>query len=201
MKKILMGVAALMATTAVMAQSDGYYDKKHEVGITYGIDSNSQIIDAFEAVGGAVVGVTLDGDSWIGPISVEYFYHPKNWLGVGGILAYGQMKQDVYLNGKKNGKDGESTNDYLTLMPAVKADWLRKSHFGMYSKLALGFTYRSEKIKYNTAGHNNFDDSEFHVNWQMTLLGLEAGGQSLRGFVELGFGEQGILLLGARYKF
>ena len=201
MKKILMGVAALMATTAVMAQSDGYYDKKHEVGITYGVGSNSQIIDAFEELGSAIVGVSMDDEKFSGPFSVEYFYHPKSWLGVGGILAYGQMKQDLYMNGKHNGKDGETKNTYLTLMPAVKFDWLRKSHFGMYSKIGFGATYRTEKIEYNSSSYKDWDDSEIHVNWQLTLPGIEGGGQAFRVFGELGTGEQGILLLGARYKF
>jgi hypothetical protein len=36
---------------------------------------------------------------------------------------------------------------------------------------------------------------------QLTALGAEFGGQQLRGFTELGFGERGILTIGARYKF
>ena len=44
-------------------------------------------------------------------------------------------------------------------------------------------------------------DSEIHVNWQASLLGIEAGGPTIRGFLELGTGEQGIALVGLRYKF
>jgi hypothetical protein len=32
-------------------------------------------------------------------------------------------------------------------------------------------------------------------------LGLEAGSQHLRGYVELGVGEQGVMLAGVRYRF
>lgn len=197
MKRIfLMAVAAMMATMSVQAQSD---EPKQEVAISYGTLSNSDILDAFENLGGALVGVTTDNSSFFGPISVEYFYHVKPWLGVGGIAAYGQMKEDYYLTGKSNGKDGELKNNYITLMPAVKFDWLRKSHFGMYSKLAVGATLRTEKMDGKTSGDDS--DSEIHVNWQVSLLGMDFGGQQLRGFVELGTGEQGILLGGIRYKF
>ena len=37
--------------------------------------------------------------------------------------------------------------------------------------------------------------------WQASLLGAEVGSQNLRGFFELGVGEQGIILAGIKYKF
>ena len=198
MRKFFVMVAvAMMTAVNVNAQSNGY-DTKHEIAVSYGIDSNSQIIDAFENIGGALVGAKFENESFTGPISAEYFYHVKNWLGVGGILAYGQNKQDVYLLGDK---DGVIKNSYFTLMPAVKFDWLRKSHFGMYSKLAFGATLRNEKYDSVDASSKYDSDSEVHVNWQASLLGIEAGGRTIRGFAELGFGEQGIVLAGVRYKF
>ena len=201
MKKILLlAVAAMMATMGANAQT-GYEDTKHEVAISLGAGSNSQIIDVFEELGGAIVGVSTDNEDFFGPISVEYFYHVKPWLGVGGIFAYGQMKEDVYLTGKRHGKDGENKNNYLTLMPAVKFDWVRKKYFGVYSKLAIGATLRHEKIDYDSAEHKDYDNTDIHVNWQVSLLGIEAGSPQLRGFVELGTGEQGIGLIGLRYKF
>ena len=33
------------------------------------------------------------------------------------------------------------------------------------------------------------------------MIGLEAGSQNIRAFLEAGVGEQGILLAGLRYKF
>ncbi len=198
MKKFLVLVAVAMMTAMNVSAQNGYDETKHEVAITLGIYSNSQIIDAFENIGGALVGAKFENESFTGPISAEYFYHVKPWLGVGGIFAYGQNKQDVYLLGDK---DGVSKNTYLTLMPAVKFDWLRKKHFGMYSKLAFGATLRNEKYDSVDASSKNDSDSEIHVNWQASLLGIEAGGPTIRGFLELGTGEQGIALVGLRYKF
>ena len=192
-----MAAVAMMTAMNVSAQN-GYDETKHEVAITLGVWSNSQVIDVFENVGGALVGATFEDESFTGPISAEYFYHVKNWLGVGGILAYGQNKQDVYLGREK---DGVSKNTYVTLMPAVKFDWLRKKHFGMYSKLAFGATLRNEKYESVNPSTKDDSDSEVHVNWQASLLGMEAGGPTLRGFLELGTGEQGIFLIGVRYKF
>ena len=39
------------------------------------------------------------------------------------------------------------------------------------------------------------------ANFQASLLGIEAGSEKIRGFAELGAGEQGIILAGLRYKF
>ena len=199
MKKLLAMVAvAMMTAVSAQAQSNGYDDTKHEVAISLGVWSNSQIIDVFETIGGGLVGARFEDETFTGPISAEYFYHVKNWLGVGGILAYGQNKQDVYLLGDK---DGMSKNTYLTLMPAVKFDWLRKKHFGMYSKLAFGATLRNEKYESDDPSNKDYSDSEVHINWQASLLGIEAGGPTLRGFLEFGTGEQGIFLAGVRFKF
>ena len=191
-------VAVAMMTAMNVSAQNGYDETKHEVAITLGIYSNSQIIDAFENIGVALVGAKFENESFTGPISAEYFYHVKNWLGVGGIFAYGQNKQDVYLLGDK---DGEIKNTYLTLMPAAKFDWLRKKHFGMYSKLAVGATLRNEKYDSVDPSSKDDSDSEVHVNWQVSLLGIEAGSPTIRGFLELGTGEQGIILVGVRYKF
>ena len=198
MKKILMMVAVAMMTAMNVNAQNGYDETKHEVAISYGIDSNSQIIDAFEEIGGALVGAKFENEKFFGSISAEYFYHMKNWLGVGGILAYGQSEQDVYLLGDK---DGVIKNSYLTLMPAVKFDWLRKKNFGMYSKLAVGATLRNEKYDSDVASSKDYSDSEVHVNWQASFIGIEAGSPTIRGFAELGTGEQGIILAGLRYKF
>ena len=90
----------------------------------------------------------------------------------------------------------------------VEFDWFRRESVGMYSKLALGATYRSEKVEYNnrsTGGsetpRDNRSNSEFHFNWQATVFGIEAGSPMVRGFLETGFGEQGIACVGVRFKF
>lgn len=199
MKKILLlAVAAMIATVNANAWEDNV---KQEVGISYGVWSNSDIINAYETIGTNIVGASTGDEHFVGPIGLEYFYHLNSWFSVGGIGVYGQMHQDLFLTGKKNGKDGEIKNLYLTLIPAMKFDWVRKSHFGVYSKLGIGATLRNEKVDYDASDKDDYNDTEVHVNWQVSLLGLEAGGNRLRGFLEIGTGEQGIFDIGLRYKF
>lgn len=191
MKKILfLIVVALMTTFSVKAQ-EGYDDTKHEIAISYGYLANSQWIDVYENVATAIVGARYDDEKNIGPLSVEYFYHAKNWLSVGGIFVYGKSSQDIYIGSSKS---GELNHSYYTVMPAVKFDWLRKRNFGMYSKLAFGATVRTEDA-------DGESDTALHPNWQVSFLGLEAGSPTVRAFLELGTGEQGLALVGLRYKF
>ncbi len=201
MKKLLfIVVSALTAATVAQAQ-DGYNDTKHEVAISFGAASNSQWINGLEDATTILVSgssVTYDNEKFRGPFSAEYFYHLKPWLGVGGIFVFAHNKQDILFMKKK---DGELKHSYFTLLPAVKFDWLRKKHIGMYSKLGTGLTLRKESIDCDESDVEQEDDTMIHFNWQLTLLGFEAGGTKLRGFVELGCGEQGVALVGVRCKF
>ena len=205
MKRILtLTIAALLYAAGMNAQTEGYDDTQHEVALMYGWKSNSQWLDAFESIAGAMFGEKTVNERFVGSISVEYFYRLKPWLGVGGTFSYGCQTKDML---DRNEDDvliqvGDMTHNYFTLMPAVKMDWLRRRHFGMYSKLALGATLRDESINsFDETKHKSSHDTMVHVNWQVSLLGLEGGSEYWRVFAELGMGEQGILLGGLRYKF
>lgn len=196
--------AFLMVSALVFCGSLNAQDKeiKHEIAVSFGGMSNSNWIDAFENIGGALAGARFDGEKFVGPFSAEYFYHLDKKVSLGGIFCYGQLKEDVYMNGRKNPKDGKSTNGYFTVMPAVKFDWYTNKYIGLYTKVGAGVTFRSEEIKFDdNSRYKDISESEVHFNWQLSLIGLEAGGRNLRGFVELGVGEQGMGQVGLRCKF
>lgn len=192
-----MAIAVMMATANVNAQAG--YDTKHEIGISYGAGCSSDIINSFGgALGRALAGSRSENESRFGTIALEYFYHASEVIAVGGIAGFAQSKEDTYYRDSKMGKN---TDTYITIMPSVKFNWLRKDHFGMYSKLAAGVMF--SKFKYESERNSNNDDSsnKTNFNWQASLIGAEAGGANFRAFAELGFGEQGIILGGIRFKF
>jgi hypothetical protein len=114
-------------------------------------------------------------------------------VAIGGIFAYSRYGEDE-LKDVVNVKVGDRTRNYFTLMPAVKYYWVNKNHFGLYSKVAAGATLMS----YKATGQEN--DSKVYFMCQVSAIGVEFGGK-LRGFVEAGVGEQGIVLAGLKYKF
>lgn len=198
MKKSVIFSAFVALMTIVGVQTAMAQDEfKHEVAISYGALSNSQILDVFEEAITAPFqgGTTLKDDKIFGPISAEYFYHLQPWIGIGGILVYGQKKGDLYSD-SDNKKIGEDKNTYLTVMPAAKFDWFRRANVGLYSKLGVGVT-----LRHDVSEDIDYDESNLHVNWQLTAIGVEVGSKQIRAFAELGTGEQGIFLGGIRCKF
>ena len=198
MKKSVIFSAFVALMTIVGVQTAMAQDEfKHEVAISYGALSNSQILDVFEEAITAPFqgGTTLKDDKFFGPISAEYFYHLQPWIGIGGILVYGQKKGDLYSD-SDNKKIGGDKNTYLTVMPAAKFDWFRRANVGLYSKLGVGVT-----LRHDVSEDIDYDESNLHVNWQLTAIGVEVGSKQIRAFAELGTGEQGIFLGGIRCKF
>lgn len=190
MKKIfLMVVAAMMATMNVNAQ-----DEKNEIGVFYGVGSASNI---FSAISGAFAAAAGDQSSWWGPIGAEYYYHLTPGVAVGGVAVYASCKAE---DEKTKQKDLSET--FITVMPSVKFNWLRKKNFGMYSALSAGVMFASVSVEgaAKTADPNAKDETITSFMFQATALGIEFGG-NLRGFVEAGLGEKGTLCAGLRYKF
>ena len=179
MKKVLvMVVAAMMATVNVNAQDEPL----NEIGVAYGGASNTNIIGSF--YNGIFTG---SQSSYWGPVSLEYFRRlesaPK--LGFGAVLAISGSKWD---DSNRNAK-----TTFYTVMPAVKYNWVVKSHLSMYSKVAAGITIASDSGSGKTESATSF-------NFQLTGFGIEFG-SAFRVFAEAGLGEQGMILGGLRYKF
>ncbi len=118
MKKIIiMMVIALMATTNVSAQNA--FEPKHDIAISVGAWSNSDIINVFEDMLTIMLtGSNVETSSYFGPISLEYFYHLNRTISVGAIAAYGHMKQNFYLTGCKR-RTSVCTLNSVSVLPFV----------------------------------------------------------------------------------
>lgn len=200
--KSLLAALVLSVMFCVPAQAQDEMETRHEIGISYGTVPNSVWIDAFTDVVTSMFGEKQDNQHYVGPIGLEYYYHTSKLVGVGAVAVFASHNEDTYLTEKL---DGHRTHTYYTLMPSVKFNWLRKAKWGMYSKLALGATMAhacDQDLDAN--GHKTGEKittNDVLFNFQASLLGVEVGNQQVRGFLELGVGEQGIALAGVRYKF
>lgn len=192
MKKILvMVVAAMMATVNVNAQDEF----KNEIGVFYGIESASNILSVYSSMFAAAAG---DQSSFWGPVGVEYYYHVSPVVALGGVGVIAGCKAED----EKTHKD-DLSEKFITIMPSVKFNWLRKKHFGMYSGLSAGVMFLSLSVNDNAKNVDSGakDETIASFMFQATALGAEFGGEQFRGFVEAGLGEKGILCAGLRYKF
>ena len=190
MKKIIVTMCVALLCMSVQAQ-----DFKHEVGVFYGFDSASNI---FSIVTSAISAASGDPSSFWGPIGLEYYYNVSPVVGIGAVAAYAGCKAED----EKTRKD-DLTEKFITVMPSVKFNWLRKKNFGMYSALSAGAMFASVKCNDNAkaADPNAKDETVTVFMFQVTALGAEFGGEQFRGFIEAGAGEKGLLCAGLRYKF
>jgi hypothetical protein len=122
---------------------------------------------------------------------------------VGGYAAFNSVTQDIYAKWQDykdiitEEKIGKAKHNNISIMPSVKFHWVRTKNFGFYSKIGAGATFSNESQE----GDTKYTKSEVFFNFDVTPIGLDAGSQAFRGFLELGMGEQGILCAGLRYKF
>ena len=199
MKKIMMMVAvALMTAMSVNAQSENL---KNELSLSYGFGSTSQMGSGLgEGLSLVFSDTEYDDGSIFGPVSVEYFRHFNNpRLAVGGFVSYSKWDSDILKKGGNHEKVGERNRSYFAVMPAIKWYWVNKNSFGLYSKAAAGIAFLSSTEK-DFATSKSEDDSSSHFMFQCSVIGAEFGKQ-VRGFAELGFGNQGFVQVGIRYKF
>ena len=176
MKKIFILAAIVLAATLNLS-AQNYW--KNEIGISYGFGALTDISSSY--LKGIFSGKQTN---YIGAFGAEYFYRPKSALGVGVVGTFSTCKW--------NDSDKARTK-YISIMPAVKYNWLNRQHFSMYSKLALGVIIGLES-------GDNHDKTKAAFGWQASAVGAEFG-SAFRGFLEVGFGEQGTILAGLRYKF
>ena len=221
MRKTFRLLLASVFCCAVSLQTMAYdYETRHEIAVGVGSSAISQssgslsnmtaipieaMLSSIFSGGTHAAYTTYENKSKVVPISVEYFYHPSSWFGFGGILAFNSVKQDIVSVDNRNGGGatrevvGDAKKTNFAVMPAVKFDWLRKKHFGMYSKVAAGVTFQSEKQ--NSNGKKLIDQNKVNFGCQVSALGLEGGWPFVRAFLELGAGEQGYACFGVRAKF
>lgn len=199
--KSLLAILAISVVFCASAQAQESEETRHEIAISYGTVPNSMWIDVLTDVIPAMFGEDHDNYKCVDPIGLEYFYHTSPLIGVGAVAVFTTNNENGYYD---HVLSSHINRTYFTVMPSVKFNWLRKNNWGLYSKLALGASYTHFVNKdYDEQG--KVDDKvkadDMLFNFQVSLLGFEAGSNHVRGFLELGMGEQGVALAGVRYKF
>lgn len=158
---------------------------KNEIRVSYGALTFNQGVNLFVEI------ITLTfaqmDINLTGSVNIEYLRYLQRWASVGVSASY------------EYGREGESAetkarHHYITLMPTSKLYWLNRAHFGMYSRLGVGATY--------VHGYtDNENTSHWRPAFQLSGVCLEAGGDSVRGYLELGWGTQGFVQLGISTRF
>lgn len=196
MKKViavLIGLALLGTPSLRAQQFNG--GPKNDLSASYGYIT----IPQFAITLGGVLGTAfsfgyanLEEILSTGSIQLEYLHRTNNWLWIGGCVS-GEKDTLVMSTKDSDGNvTGKNNSDLITanLCFTAKANWLRRRKMAMYTRLSAG--------AFTTFGE---DENKLSPSIQLSLLGLEAGGENFRGFIEVGAGMHGILSGGFKYLF
>ena len=201
MKRLLSSFALLIISSFVcLAQAD---ESKHEFSVSYGYATLPQAVDLIGAGVATVSGGILAGfvdiitpadvehlkrinNGGTGGFSFQYLYSLNRTIKLGGTVCY-ESTWGEWNNG----------TDYILHYPAIMATskfmWFNLEHFAMYSKLSLGLMLVFD-------GKNEDKPIPMFAG-QASAICMEFGGKALRGFLETGWGNQGLLNFGVKYSF
>ena len=201
MKRVLSSVVLLIISSfACLAQTD---ESRHEVSVSYGNITLPQAVDLIGAGGGTVLGGLFVGivdaitpgdlespkridNGASGGFSLQYLYSLNRTIKLGGTVCY-ESTWGEWNNG----------SDYIVHYPAIMATskfiWFNREHFGMYSKLSLGMMLILDG--------KNEDKPIPMLAAQASSVCMEFGGKALRGFLETGWGNQGLFNFGVKFSF
>ncbi|MCQ2126772.1 MAG: hypothetical protein MJZ06_05005 [Bacteroidaceae bacterium] len=201
-------IVALMMPRGMRAQTN-------EFSIEYGRGSLPAIAYTMGSIFAVAFGfglLQIEDSYSLGCVTAGYWHYFDERFSVGGDISTEiyRMNFNVYDGKDEEGKSKYRPSDwkrmeFCSLMPGVRYKWVSRPHFGMYSKLCAGATlYHQHDISVQTDETETEElesDTDFSFAMQFSPLGIEAGNESVRGFTEIGFGMEGIILAGVRYIF
>lgn len=181
-RTLLLTIFVLMFGAPTLSAQEDY--KRNEISVSYGTVTNTQITNLFVefvSLSFAELDIRMSGAA-----NFEYLRYVKRGIALGGGLTYEYGREP-------RNADFRCRNHYITLMPTAKFYWFNLEHVGMYSRLGLGatFMYGESDGEHGTA---------WRAAFQLSGICLEAGGK-VRGFIELGYGTQGLALAGIKVRF
>lgn len=170
-----------------------------EIEVTVGFLTSNDILDYNDSVFSQVFpdeDVTSFDNHSTG-IGIAYRYFAHNNIKVGGQLTYQRIDKEFVQN---NIKIGEGTQDFFTLLGSANFYWFQSELFGVYSGGALGFSFSNEDQFDLEDEELSRTETDLFFAWQANAIGFEFG-RDIRFLTNAGFGTQGAVSLGLKYRF
>ena len=143
---------------------------------------------------------TSDDLNTLGSATFQFLHRNRKWLSVGIALSYQFATVECFeQNTKKNITDlGKLTIHYIGAMPTFRI----RRKLTLYSKAAAGLTFVLYKYK-DTSGKGDIVEpaKKHYAAFQLSPIGAQFGSKPVVGFLEVGYGNQGLVQAGVAYKF
>ena len=190
-----------------------YFQKKHEMGVSYGYVPSGFLDEMMEA-GGGLFKMFFTSDRKInmtGAYSVDYGYFVADDVVVGATVGYSHQTHSFRYGGLLAGIMGEESRGgysdertYLFVMPTVKYYWKRRNHWSWYCNVGAGVHYLHE-IKYELKDGEvtkDYNGKKLYFACQFSPIGLEyAPTPKLVFSLQYGYGDMGLLNFGIKTRW
>ncbi|MCR5313232.1 MAG: hypothetical protein K6E54_06275 [Bacteroidaceae bacterium] len=145
------------------------------------------------------------GDKMQTSVNIMYIRNINKKFGVGLQAGIGFLKTDDFSDKKTYGKIAKIKEHNIYLMPTFRTYWYNTNNIGVYSRVSVGLAWACYDEE-DTNGNDNLifacgNESSVKFAFQASAIGFEWGGELARGFVEAGYGGQGILITGLKIRF
>lgn len=190
MKKLLLS-ALLFCTSALGVNAQENEIPSDELSVSWGIGTVPHLIEGFsDALSSALVGDNASENTY-GVFSVQYMHNINQRFGIGVAASY----EYIYKDGKDSKKHSEN---YFTVMPTVRAYWFRGNSVGMYSRVAVGASLNVYNVP-SASSKTEQTHTDIQLAYHAAPVAVEVGNNKVSGFLELGFGYQGIVNVGVKF--
>lgn len=199
MKKAILILSALLIA-APKAQAFEPLPQ-HEVSLQYGYVTAPEIALMFAGIFGTLFTLgtySIDEITCTGEITGQYYHNlGERWMvGCAGGYEYANLS---FKDKEGNPTQSSVNGHFMSLLPSAKVYWNNYRHFAMYTKMQVGATMT---VMPDTEQENlSVSDLGCYFSFNLVPAGMEFGGESLRGFAEIGFGTQGIVSIGLKKTF
>lgn len=145
-------------------------------------------------------GKRSDGNitSSMGAVHFAFNYEINPWLELSIPIVYsrnwGTQNFPVRIDGVQHTKSGYLRDNWFSLIPSVRVNWMRNSWLSLYSRAGVGISL---------ANRNRGIDNDLYSSpafaWQFSPVGIEMG-RKVCFYLEAGYGFTGVINGGVKFK-
>ena len=197
-KLIILGLLVALSVPA-LAQLDTVRSNKNEFSIGYGLMPVSSF-------GFSPWSHYYPTEDYVGAIYATYTCRLTKVIGIGATYCFDPRIFNYYENPKtKEGPIARLGESSHTFMFHLKVNWLNTKYVNLYSKVGQGFMvwgynlkeYQPDLFEINMPSNKIID--RINYAYQLVPIGIEVGTKRCAGFLQVGFGMEGMLSIGFRY--
>lgn len=188
MKKLCL-IVSLLCSVVLGANAQDYETPSDEISVGWGLLSIPNMAGVLSFAASSIISDDIEYGMATGAITAQYMHNFNDKLGIGISGTYESVKAEH--------KNIDWTDKYVSIMPTVRYKWLRREKIAVYSRVAAGVLINSYEDHSDILKSEKKTDTEF--GWQVSLGGVEYGNKKLSGFLEGGFGYQGMVIAGVRF--